>query len=299
MKRAYSLNDRRTLTAERISYDDCIGDRIVCEICGNRVYKCVLGDGPEAVHYLSHYKAQSAIAAACSERVDARISGIDDRGSGTSRGQELRIRVRALGRILDGEDATRALIADDLRKACLPSARDHEEARIARTRRQQQFRRMAATDGIALDTPLGFDRASAHVLPQEVSRLEAVIRPKDPRPDPRNEDMTALIVLTESIPALNDLHDHSMASFAHGGSPYSTLLPSEASTARMNPNAASAYLDAGVVAEMRRLIRTIDYEAPVPPGREPSTAEERSRSRERRRESRRREGDKAVMKEKT
>jgi len=296
MRRAYSFPKRRTLSAELISYDDCIDDRIVCEVCGNRVYKCVLGDGEEAVHYMSHYKAESLIAAQCEERVAARISGARGDDIGTPRGQILRHRVEALGRILDAEDPTRAIFAKDIERTCSPEGDGPSLMGILKRRSTEAFRRLAVIEGALTDMPLPFDRLSTHELPSLTSRLENTL----PRPSREQAvwatDLTGLLIMTQSIRALDKLFAHAAASLAHATGPVSDAAPVVAaiilgaSSGLRLPDHIGQEV-AAMVVEMRRLLAVIDHSAPVPRAQTSEAATDtRTRNRIRRRHSRRGNG---------
>ena len=102
MKTGYSNLLGEYVDAVKLEYGDCAPLQIVCPACREAVFKSTTSSKPEAAHYLSHYRKDSAFDTDCELRVDK----IDPRErqvhNGNSRDQRLlyflRVFVSALER---------------------------------------------------------------------------------------------------------------------------------------------------------------------------------------------------------
>jgi hypothetical protein len=317
VRTGYHIDEGRVLPAERISYDHCRSDRVNCPFCGNRVFKGVRGQGPSAVHYLSHYRAQSEQARTCEARsaFREREEGSDE--DAVTRGQSLRTRVSALRRLLDKQFPRRAGTAGHFQATTLVRKRRDllvnpvSALHFMRATTTVSYQILAAIDGIHVDLKV----PTEGVKVEDLRTRTAEARRDPPIGTPRHSrnqtvlaaDMRRLLVLHESRRALEALHDHAWASLLDD--PWRRprtaieqhLLPSMTSaTSRQggwiepmdeqvgeDPDQhIGAYADALICQRMDDILLEIDYAAKVP--LPPLAAEPKRRKRPKKTHRRRR-----------
>lgn len=273
MRSARSLRLGEVLPAERISYDDCADDDIVCDLCGNRVFKCVRGEGQDAIHYLSHYHAQSEEARLCEER-HASLGGTGTLSGTVSRGQGLSARLDAIGRVLAIGDPGLGELANHAMAACetadgstlfpMPTA-----ASILRNASCNAFRLLASYKGRGGDLPVAI--ADVPALLRSIRNAADTLPADDKHGDWARwtQELTSLLVLAESAPALNMVWAHAVAMLAHrqedalhdvATTLLSIIVPTQADTPDCDPER----LRSLVTIQMIRVVEGLDPAMPVP-----------------------------------
>lgn len=277
MKWGRSLRLGRVIIADEITYDDCIADDIVCDFCGNRVFKAVRAEGGNPIHYLSHYQAQSEEARLCEERQAAREGGNTVRAA-LSRGQSLPLRVAALSRILSAIDPEAAVAADEIRAACSGSDALSDlvpmatPAALLKSASTQAFRLVASYRGHRSDLPSG---PFATDVPSLLRELRLAMRtmpslPASERWSGWTSDLLSLLVLAESAPALDHVYAHAMGRLMKqkGDAPVDVAIALRSVLAGQ-PGEGRPPVDANrirsvIVREMWRVVEGLDPALPVP-----------------------------------
>jgi hypothetical protein len=295
MRSAYSIDAGRVLPADELDYSDCRSDRVTCEYCGNRVFKGIRSGPGGAIHYLSHYRAQSEQARRCEARAAMREREQSDDDDAETRGQALHLRVGALRRVLDAQFPERAQRADRFRQAAYrPTMRGGllvppTQLTYLRAITTSAFRMVAERDGIPTEHAMPSGSGKIKFLMSQVDglRSDPPIRPVRAGRRQRRlaDDMRALLAITESARAVEGLHDHAWASIIlDGWTRRPTEMEAEAvrrmeitdarpggdvshldETSPDGLNHYSAWADALVVHRMEQILLEIDYLRPVPP----------------------------------
>lgn len=278
MKSARSLRLGRVVPAEEITYDDCIADDVVCDFCGNRVFKAVRAEGESPVHYLSHYHAQSEEARLCEERQAAHEGGGTVKST-LSRGQSLPLRVAALSRVLAAIDPEAAIAADEIRTAYRGDCALSEmvplatPAALLKSAATQAFRLVASYRGHRSDLPSG---PFATDVPSLLRELRLVMRtmpspPASERWSSWTSELLSLLVLAESAPALDNVYAHALGRLIRqdGDGPADVVIVLRSMLGKQHADSGRS-ADANrirsvIVREMWRVVEALDPTLPVPP----------------------------------
>lgn len=295
MRTAYSIDAGRVLEARELDYSDCRDDRVVCEYCRNRVFKGIRRSGGKPVHYLSHYRAQSEQARTCEARAASREKEIESDSEAETRGQSLRLRVASLRRVLHAQFPNRVARSEAFRMSArtrpVKGGQIPPPTVLTVMRRifTSGFETISENDGFPIERFVHKSGYRADLLKTLYEQIKLdppiAITSPDPRQKRIAHDMRALVLINESMKALNALHDNAWASllvdpWTRPKDPFE-----EECIRRMNLTDAvrggdtshidefcdersHQYLDwinAAVAHRMEQILLEIDYMRPVPP----------------------------------
>lgn len=118
MRIGYSLTQSEVVAAVELDYGDCARFQVTCPCCREAVFKKVrTREDGTALHFLSHYRAESAEAKECELRVAALSEAFLSRWSAEGRQQTLARFMRVLRRsIVEGQARLGLLPADEMRE---------------------------------------------------------------------------------------------------------------------------------------------------------------------------------------